>query len=80
MVETVVIVHQDVTVVVETVVLVLVVVLGTETVVVCVTYLGKAMKVTALVATMTMAHSEKATRAPTLILSSLKTFHPTHCV
>ena len=64
---------------IETVVLVLVVVIvvGTERVVVFVTYLGKTSKVIALVATMARTQNKKPANVLTLILSSRKTLHPT---
>ena len=74
-----VIVQYETKVTIETVVLVLVVVIvvGTERVVVLVTYLGKTSKVIALVATMAMIQNKKPVSVLTLILSSRKTLHPT---
>jgi len=74
-----VIVQYETKVTIETAVLVLVVVIvvGTERVVVLVTYLGKTSKVIALVATMAMIQNKKPVSVLTLILSSRKTLHPT---
>lgn len=47
--------------------------------VVCVKYLGKTSKVTALVATMARTQNKKAAKVLTVILSSLKIPHPTYC-
>ena len=60
-------------------VLVVVSVVGTARVAVCVMYLGKTSKVTALVPIMAMMQSRKTAKALTLILSSLKTSHLTYC-
>jgi hypothetical protein len=58
---------------------VVLIVVGTIRVVVFVTYLGKASKVTALVATIAMMQNRKAAKVLMLILSSPKPLHLTHC-